>query len=186
MNSASSRSHAFLITEIWRKDKITGTSTFGRLYLINLAGSERASKYGISDAALKEMMDINKTLSILGNCIAGLVNGEKFISFRESPLTRILQHSLTGHGRTSIIVTIRPDIPNMQESLCTLKFGERAQKVETQMTPAGYRGNVLELEAQLREIERKNILLEQKASAYRRWEAEMVSEMDKKNAGKGV
>ncbi|ORC92453.1 putative kinesin [Trypanosoma theileri] len=182
MNSASSRSHACLITEIWRKDKITGIITFGRLYLIDLAGSERASKSGVSDAAFKEMVAINKSLSILGNCIAGLVNGEKVISFRESPLTRMLQHSLTGHGRTSIIVTIRPDSPNMQESLCTLKFGERAQKVEVQMTPAGYSDNVLELEAQLREIQRKNIMLKQRASAYRRWEAEMIAEINTKEA----
>lgn len=144
MNSASSRSHACCIVEVTRKERSTGKQTFGRLYLIDLAGSERVSKSGVTDEAFKEAVAINKSLTTLGNCIAAIVNKEKTVSFRDSPLTRILQHSLTGHGRTSIIITIRPDSPNMQETLCTIRFGERAQKVEAQMTPASYLEQLLE------------------------------------------
>ena len=171
MNSASSRSHACLITEVWRKDKATGNTTFGRLYLIDLAGSERVSKSGVTDDAFKEAVAINKSLTTLGNCIAGLVNNEKVVSFRDSPLTRILQHSLTGHGRTSIVICIRPDSPNMQESLCTVKFGERAQKVEAQMTPASYRDNLLELMEKMTAVDRTNAELSATATSYKRWAA---------------
>eukprot|EP00672_Neobodo_designis_P013739 CAMPEP_0174855794 /NCGR_PEP_ID=MMETSP1114-20130205/34222_1 /TAXON_ID=312471 /ORGANISM="Neobodo designis, Strain CCAP 1951/1" /LENGTH=1055 /DNA_ID=CAMNT_0016090561 /DNA_START=81 /DNA_END=3248 /DNA_ORIENTATION=+ len=154
MNSASSRSHACLITEVHRKNRETGESTMGRLYLIDLAGSERVSKSGVTGDAYKEAVAINKSLTTLGNCIAALVAGEKVVAFRDSKLTRVLQHSLSGNGRTSIIVTIRPDSPNMQETLCTLKFGERAQKVEAQMTPASYRDQCVELTEKVSEHER--------------------------------
>jgi hypothetical protein len=145
MNSASSRSHACLITEITRKDRATGNTTLGKLYLIDLAGSERPAKSGVIGDAYAEAVAINKSLTVLGNCISALVNGEKQISFRDSPITRILQYSLTGHGRTSIIVTIRPDSPNLSETICTLKFAERAQKVEAQMTPAAYQEQAIEI-----------------------------------------
>eukprot|EP00760_Papus_ankaliazontas_P006067 PhM_4_TR1287/c0_g1_i2/m.65145/K10396/KIF5; kinesin family member 5 len=144
MNSASSRSHACLITNIRRTHKESGAVTNGKLYLIDLAGSERVSKSGVTGDAYKEAVAINKSLTVLGNCIASIVNGDKVVAFRDSTLTRLLQHSLLGNGRTSVIVTIRPDSPNMQETVCTLKFGERAQKVEAQMTPESYRDQVAE------------------------------------------
>ena len=169
MNSASSRSHACLITEVTRIDKEKGTKTFGRLYLIDLAGSERVSKSGVTDEGFKEAVAINKSLTTLGNCIAGLVNNEKTVSFRESPLTRILQHSLTGHGRTSIIITIRPDSPNMQETICTIKFGERAQKVEAQMTPGGYRDQVLEMISKAAQLDKECADQESSAFSHKSW-----------------
>jgi hypothetical protein len=182
MNSASSRSHACLITEVYRKDKAAGTQTFGRLYLIDLAGSERVSKSGVTGDAYKEAVAINQSLTTLGNCIAALVAKEKVVAFRDSKLTRLLQHSLSGNGRTSIIITIRPDSPNMQETLCTIKFGERAQRVEAQMTPASYRDQCVELTEKVGDQERTAAESIASASLNKKWMKQLAVRMQETEA----
>eukprot|EP01065_Artemidia_motanka_P021536 TRINITY_DN2576_c0_g1_i1.p1 TRINITY_DN2576_c0_g1~~TRINITY_DN2576_c0_g1_i1.p1 ORF type:complete len:815 (+),score=226.22 TRINITY_DN2576_c0_g1_i1:594-3038(+) len=142
LNSSSSRSHACLLLTITRKpigvaDESVGTCA--RLNLIDLAGSERVAKSGAHGDNYKEAVAINKSLTVLGTCIHGLVNGEKHIAFRDSKLTRILQPCLTGKGRTSIIVTVQPSSADASETTCTLKFGERALRVQAQMTTGDYR-----------------------------------------------
>ncbi|KEG12646.1 hypothetical protein DQ04_01551010 [Trypanosoma grayi] len=90
----------------------------------------------------------------------------------------MLQYPLTGHGRTSIIVTVRPDSPNMLEGVCTLKSGLRAQKVEAQVTPSGYGNKVLDVKAKLQQVRRKNVTLGPPSTACCRWEAAMTTELD--------
>lgn len=51
----------------------------------------------------------------------------KYVSFRDSKLTRILQASLGGNAFTSIICNVRPSI--MDESQSTLNFAMRAKKI---------------------------------------------------------
>lgn len=159
LNSGSSRSHACLVTEIHRTDRASGVKTLGRLYLIDLAGSERPDQSGVSEPGkekeYKEAVAINQSLTRLANCIAAIVNGEKVVPFRDSKLTRLLQHSLTGHGRTSIILTVGPSSIFIQDTIGTLKFGERAQKVETQMTPAGFRDQLIDLQLKTASQERE-------------------------------
>ena len=46
MNEASSRSHAILVVYAVGTNLSTGVQTVGKLNLIDLAGSERVSKYG--------------------------------------------------------------------------------------------------------------------------------------------
>lgn len=94
LNSTSSRSHTLLNIDIYQNminnDHIQSVSS--RLTLVDLAGSERVRKTGASGKRLKEAQSINSSLSSLGNVILSLSKGEKFISFRESKLTRILQN----------------------------------------------------------------------------------------------
>ena len=49
----------------------------------------------------------------LGNCMSALAEGRSHIPYRDSKLTRLLQDSLGGGSRTSIIITI-PQVSNMQ------------------------------------------------------------------------
>ena len=142
LNSSSSRSHSCLIltTSVTPdmpnppQDQIKQ----GRLYLIDLAGSERISKSGATGDSYKEAVAINKSLTVLGTCVHGIVNGTQHIPFRDSKLTRLLHHSLTGKGKTTVIITVHPSRANLGETACTLKFGERAMKVQTQMTVGDY------------------------------------------------
>jgi len=45
-------------------------------------------------------------------------------------LTRLLQDSLGGNARTSMIITISPSKINLEESISSLMFGQRAMKVQ--------------------------------------------------------
>ena len=68
-----------------------GVTTWGKLYLIDLAGSERISRSGVSDEGLKEAQHINTSLSALTTCILALHKKEAHIPYRNSKLTHILQ-----------------------------------------------------------------------------------------------
>ena len=53
---------------------------------------------------LEEAKNINKSLSALANVIAALADAKPFVPYRDSKLTRILQESLGGNARTTIII----------------------------------------------------------------------------------
>jgi kinesin family member 5 len=53
-----------------------------------------------------------------------------FVPFRDSKLTRLLQDSLGGNSKTSLIVTIGPSVRHIDETISSLSFGQRAMKVE--------------------------------------------------------
>ncbi|XP_016945231.3 uncharacterized protein cmet isoform X2 [Drosophila suzukii] len=132
MNERSSRSHAIfrIIIESRKSDRSDDDAVIQSvLNLVDLAGSERADQTGARGARLKEGGHINKSLLFLSNVIKSLSENmdNKFISFRDSKLTRILQGSLCGNALTSIICTIKPSI--MEESQSTLSFATRAKKV---------------------------------------------------------
>ncbi|XP_017059237.2 LOW QUALITY PROTEIN: kinesin-like protein KIN-7O [Drosophila ficusphila] len=132
MNERSSRSHAIfrIIIESRKSDPSDDDAVIQSvLNLVDLAGSERADQTGARGARLKEGGHINKSLLFLSNVIKSLSENvdNKFISFRDSKLTRILQASLGGNALTSIICTIKPSI--MEESQSTLSFATRAKKI---------------------------------------------------------
>ncbi|KAH8242028.1 hypothetical protein KR038_008325 [Drosophila bunnanda] len=132
MNERSSRSHAIfrIIIESRKSDRTDDDAVIQSvLNLVDLAGSERADQTGATGARLKEGAHINKSLMFLSNVIKNLSENmdNKFISFRDSKLTRILQASLGGNAFTSIICTIKPSI--MEESQSTLNFAMRAKKI---------------------------------------------------------
>ncbi|KAF9209443.1 NADH-ubiquinone oxidoreductase chain 1 [Haplosporangium sp. Z 27] len=128
-----------------------------QLNLIDLAGSEKAS----SDVERrKEGAFINKSLLTLGTVISKLTEDKgAHIPFRDSKLTRILQSSLSGNARVSVICTISPSFMNVEESHNTLKFAARVKKIITKAHTnqvlddkallEKYRREISELRAQL-------------------------------------
>ena len=52
-----------------------------------------------------------------------------FLFQRESKLTRLLQDSLGGRTKTSIIATISPAAANLEETLSTLDYAHRAKNI---------------------------------------------------------
>ena len=98
MNVTSSRSHAVFQVRVERRDR--EATTLGKLSLIDLAGSERASQTHNSGMRLLEGANINRSLLALGNCINALASGSAFVPFRDSKLTRLLKDSLGGNCRT--------------------------------------------------------------------------------------
>jgi hypothetical protein len=132
LNKASSRSHMLLKFEISQKFP-NGIEKKGILNLVDLAGSEKVSKTGAQGETLEEAKKINLSLSALGMVISNLAanNSDGFVPYRDSKLTRILQDSLGGNFKTTLIVTCSPHIYNAEETLSTLNFAQRAKKIKT-------------------------------------------------------
>ena len=131
MNEGSSRSHLVFIMTIAQKDLQNSSAKTGKLCLIDLAGSEKISKTGAAGQMLQEAKDINKSLSALGNVINALTDGKgAHIPYRDSKLTRILQESLGGNSKTTLIIACSPSSYNEQETLSTLRFGYRAKSIK--------------------------------------------------------
>ncbi|VDM07801.1 unnamed protein product [Wuchereria bancrofti] len=136
MNEHSSRSHAiFMVTVECSEPGLDGQNHIrvGRLNLIDLAGSERQSKTGSHGKRLKEATKINLSLSALGNVISALVGGRStHVPYRDSKLTRLLQDSLGGNSRTVMVANIGPASYNYEETLSTLRYANRAKKINNQ------------------------------------------------------
>jgi kinesin family member 18/19 len=98
-NETSSRSHAILQVQVEHKEKATGLDAeikIGKLSLIDLAGSERASATQNRGMRLIEGANINRSLLTLGNCINALCEANEkgtkpYIPYRDSKLTRLLK-----------------------------------------------------------------------------------------------
>ncbi|UPQ99737.1 kinesin [Chloropicon primus] len=149
INELSSRSHAIFIitTESCESSQELSPSAspagrayaanpkkvqVGKLNLVDLAGSERVNVTGAAGKRLEECKKINKSLSALGkviSCLTGPQGPQKHIPYRDSKLTRILQDSLGGNCKTTMIATVSPLPSSYAESLSTLKFAHRAKYI---------------------------------------------------------
>lgn len=130
MNEHSSRSHSVFLINLQQECLETHRKLSGKLYLVDLAGSEKVSKTGAEGHVLDEAKNINKSLSALGNVISALADGGKsHIPYRDSKLTRILQESLGGNAKTTIIICCSPAMYNEAETKTTLDFGKRAKTI---------------------------------------------------------
>lgn len=132
MNSQSSRSHSVFMLHLRGVNQENGTVVQGSLNLCDLAGSERLSRSGAASDAkrLRETQAINKSLSSLGDVFTALANGASHIPFRNSKLTYLLQDCLSGDGKALMFVNLSPTAQSSHESLCSLRFAQRVNKVE--------------------------------------------------------
>ena len=160
MNQESSRSHSIFVITITQKNVETGSAKSGQLFLVDLAGSEKVGKTGASGQTLEEAKKINKSLSALGMVINALTDGKStHIPYRDSKLTRILQESLGGNSRTTLIINCSPSSYNDAETLSTLRFGMRAKtiknkaKINAELSPAELKAMLKKSQAQMATFE---------------------------------
>ena len=130
MNEHSSRSHLIFLLSVNQVTMPESTSKTSKLFLIDLAGSEKISKTGAEGKVLEEAKKINLSLTNLGKVIKALSEKGGHVPYRDSKLTRILKDSLGGNSKTTLIVTCSPHEMHLAESISTLRFGENAQKVK--------------------------------------------------------
>lgn len=136
MNERSSRSHVIFrlvmesrqLPDELNMSECDGAVIVSQLNLVDLAGSERAAQTGAQGIRLKESAFINTSLMTLGVVIRKLSENDGHVPYRDSKLTRILQNSLGGNARTSIICTVSPVV--FEETDQTLKFAGRAKNVK--------------------------------------------------------
>ncbi|KAL0220629.1 hypothetical protein RCL1_000483 [Eukaryota sp. TZLM3-RCL] len=138
-NATSSRSHAVLQIIIETTHKASGTMTckrVGKLSLIDLAGSERASRTKNQGSRLAEGACINKSLLALGSCINELVKGrsKSHVPYRNSKLTRLLKDSLGGNCKTVMISNISPSSDSFEDTHNTLKYANRAKNIRVRVS----------------------------------------------------
>ncbi|KAI8451944.1 hypothetical protein BY996DRAFT_6431983 [Phakopsora pachyrhizi] len=159
MNAESSQSHSIFVITIQQKHLKTGTQKSGNLFLVDLAGSEKVEKTGVSGQTLEEAKKINKSLSALGMVINALNDGKSVhIPYRDSKLTRILQESLGGNSRTTLVINCSPSGYNEAETLSTLQFGMRAKLIK----------NKAQVNAKLPSAELKALLKKAQGDSSRR------------------
>ncbi|OQR83544.1 kinesin-like protein [Achlya hypogyna] len=128
VNAQSSRDRTKLESLVRQSFKV------GKLNLVDLAGSERVRLSGATGQRLEESKKINQSLSALGNVIAALTDarGRQHIPYRDSKLTRILEDSLGGNCKTTMMAMISPALEAIVESLSTLKFANRAKNIKNE------------------------------------------------------
>ncbi|KAL2467750.1 P-loop containing nucleoside triphosphate hydrolase superfamily protein [Forsythia ovata] len=113
-NLLSSRSHTIFTLTIESSPRGGNQGeevALSQLHLIDLAGSESSKT---ETTGLRRKEDGKST----------------HIPYRDSKLTRLLQSSLSGHGRVSLICTVTPASSNTEETHNTLKFAHRSKHVE--------------------------------------------------------
>ncbi len=117
---------------------ITNTTRFindrsircGKLNLIDLAGSEKGSVVATGNkSGMREGSNINKSLLALSKCINALVDKKKFIPYRDSKLTPLLQDALGGNCKTVMICNISPSSNTWDDTHNTLKYADRAKYI---------------------------------------------------------
>ncbi|KAJ1430584.1 P-loop containing nucleoside triphosphate hydrolase [Sesbania bispinosa] len=134
LNDNSSRSHQIIrltIQSTLREDSDCVRSFFATLNFVDLAGSERTAQTQADGTRLREGCHINLSLMTLTTVIRKLSVGKRngHIPYRDSKLTRILQHSLGGNACTAIICTLSPALSHVEQSRNTLFFATRAKEV---------------------------------------------------------
>lgn len=158
MNDTSSRSHSLFVLSVQQKLK-DGSTRSGKLNLADLAGSEKVGKTGATGATLEEAKKINQSLSALGNCINALSSSgggasNVHIPYRDSKLTFILRESLGGNTKTKLMVCASMHEFNLEETVSTLRFAQRAKAITTKVT-VNMRRSVEELEAMVLALTRE-------------------------------
>lgn len=163
-NIHSSRSHTIfqVLVESDTADE-KGMLFRGKLNLCDLAGSEKIHKdENMGQQHLLELKTINMSLSSLGKVISSLAQGKKkdHISYRDSKITRLLQDSLGGNTKTTLIATVNSMAEFVSETISTLKFADRAKqimvKVQANAVSAADDALVLKLQREVQHL--KDIL----------------------------
>ncbi|CAJ2677536.1 unnamed protein product [Trifolium pratense] len=139
VNSESSRSHTVFtcVVESRCKSIADRTSRFktSKINLVDLAGSERQKSTGAAGYRLKEAGNINRSLSQLGNLINILAEvsqtgKQRHIPYRDSKLTFLLQESLGGNAKLTLLCAISPAQSCRSETFSTLRFAQRVKAIK--------------------------------------------------------
>merc|ERR1719201_2563117 len=119
------------------KDKETGNVWEGKITIVDLAGSERLGKSGVTGEGQKEAIEINKSLTALGDVMMAFTSGAKIIPYRNHNLTQLMQDSLGGTAKTLMFVNCSPADTNKDETLMALKYATRARCIENDVHTNG-------------------------------------------------
>lgn len=134
LNARSSRSHCLIRLHCTH---VKAGKSQKRLFLfVDLAGSERISKSEVTGARQKEASNINLSLTTLGRVVKELTERNAHVSYRDSALTMLLRASFSGPSATSVVINVSSEDEHTEETLCSLRFGEKLSGVQTSAVAA--------------------------------------------------
>merc|ERR1711920_697412 len=122
-------SHLVLAIMMEVTDKASGKTRCGKISIVDLAGSERLAKSGATGEGQKEAIEINKSLTALGDVMMAFTSKAKTIPYRNHSLTQLMQDSLGGTAKTLMFVNVSPALGNVQETSMSLGFATRAKTI---------------------------------------------------------
>ncbi|CAG7727994.1 unnamed protein product, partial [Allacma fusca] len=123
-----------------------------------------------SGVRLREGGHINRSLLALGNCITALAagDGEKYINYRDSKLTRLLKAALGGPSKTAMIAHISPGVQQREETRNTLLYARRARAISNRVKKFTYQGQATDtnyiIQELRNEVKRLQMKLDQRDS----------------------
>ncbi|KAM3696251.1 hypothetical protein ACJW31_06G024000 [Castanea mollissima] len=142
LNSKSSRSHIVFtfIIESWCKgtsSKCFNSSKTSSITLVDLAGLDRNKVDDAGRQGVKEGKHVKKSLSQLGHLVnilakAAQSGNSEDITYRGSCLTHLMQESLGGNSKLTVLCAISPENKNSGDTLRTLRFGQRVKFIRNE------------------------------------------------------
>ena len=131
LNHTSSRSHCVLTLTCEGIDKEDGSAVISRFHLVDLAGSERVSLTGNTGEALKDSIDINKSLFTLRQVVSQLTSRDSqgYVPYRDSKLTSLLKQSIGGNSYCLMLACVNPCDKCVEESLSTLVYAAKTASI---------------------------------------------------------
>lgn len=178
MNDRSSRSHTAFIVQITQTcsevpstvgpESASSKLVKSQLHLVDLAGSERVKKSKAAGMRLREAVGINSSLLVLGKVIAGLVESSHHVPYLESKLTTMLRGAFGGNSRTTAIVACRSDDSHGEETLQSMRFGERCGMISnsTKMAATSLESAVQAIDAALTRVSEQVASLERRGKTH--------------------
>ena len=145
LNAQSSRSHSILTIRLVKAQpggygEINSEAPFhvSQLSLVDMAGSERATRTGNKGEKLAEASRINNSLTTLRRCINQLRENQRrgrrdHIPYRDSQITKMFGSFFDGKpgcGTLAMMVCINPRPADFDENLNVMEFAEATQKVQ--------------------------------------------------------
>lgn len=129
MNADSSRSHVMFTVKVTTTNRSTRESLTGKIVLCDLGGSERLKKSEVTGENMKEAIEINRSLTALGDVIEAIARGKAQVPYRNHRLTQLLQDSLGGSAKTLMFCNCSPARSNLHETMMSLNYALRAKRI---------------------------------------------------------
>eukprot|EP00435_Cladocopium_sp_Y103_P011131 s3635_g2.t3 len=138
MNAESSRSHVLFTVYVTREVEEGEGQVVSKLHFCDLGGCERLKKTEVEKEDRRlEAIEINKSLSALGDVIEAVAKKKKYIPYRNHKLTQLLQDAIGGGAKALMYVNCSPAHSTIRETANALKLANRAKSiVVTRWSPA--------------------------------------------------
>lgn len=127
MNSESSRSHLIVIVKVSSYNKQTQERFHSKIMLCDLAGSERLSKSQVIGDGAREAIEINKSLTALGDVLESLTKRQKQIPYRNHKLTMLMKELFGRFGEDLDVRDMLPKRVKYSRDFVFLEVGDKSK-----------------------------------------------------------